>query len=76
MSDPDPDVRKYLKKVLNSMMMGLLWLFVNSSLGIYFGLGLLNGKLSLTNILFYCWLILSLGLLLWYFYRVWRKERE
>ena len=69
----DPEVKQYLKKVLNSFMVGLLWLLVNSTLGIYFGLAFGGTYSVVVNILFYVWFAASIGLLLWYYYRVWKK---
>jgi FtsH-binding integral membrane protein len=72
-SGMEPEVRQYLKKVLNSFMVGLLWLLVNSTLGIYFGLAFGGNYSVIVNILFYVWFAASIGLLLWYYYRVWKK---
>lgn len=68
----EPEVRRYLKRVLYSLMMGLLWLFLNSTFGIYFGLAITHGGVSTYNIIFYAWLGLSLGALLLYYYRLWK----
>lgn len=70
----EPEVKKYLKKVLHSLFAGLLWLLVNVTAGIYYGLAFHEGHKAIINILFYFWLALSLGLLLWYYYRVWKTH--
>jgi len=67
----EPDVRKYLFKVLNSLCYGLLWLALNVLGGLYWGYGTINGKLSVGNILFFSWFILSLIALLYSYYRMW-----
>jgi len=67
----EPDVRKYLFKVLNSLCYGLLWLALNVLAGLYWGYATVNGKLSVKNILFYAWFILSLAALLYSYYRIW-----
>jgi hypothetical protein len=67
----EPDVRKYLFKVLNSLCYGLLWLALNVLGGLYWGYATVNGKLSAGNILFYTWFILSLAALLYSYYRIW-----
>ena len=69
----EPEVRKYLVKILNSLCFGLLWLSLNVLGGLYWGYGTVKGKLSLGNILFFSWFILSLAVLLYYYYRIWRK---
>jgi hypothetical protein len=39
--------------------------------GLYWGYASINGKLSVGNILFFAWFILSLLALLYYYYRIW-----
>lgn len=72
-SEIEPEVKKYLKKVLYSLTAGLLWLLVNVTAGIYYGYAFHEGKQTYSNVLFYLWLAGSLGLLLWYYYRTWKK---
>ena len=67
----DPKVAEYFKKILNSIFAGLMWMFVNITAGIYFGLAFREHFSLFINILFYLWLAISLGLLLWYLYKVW-----
>ena len=69
----DPEVTKYFKKILNSLFAFLIWMFINITGGIYFGLAFREHFPLIINILFYLWLALSLGLLLWYYFKVWGK---
>lgn len=69
----EPDVRKYLKKVLNSFFIGLLWLTANVVAGIYFELAYRDGKPLIFVILFYIFFTASLFFLLRYYYRTWKK---
>ena len=67
----EPEVRKYLFKVLNSLCYGLLWMALNVLGGLYWGYAIINGKLSIGNVLFFAWFVLSLLLLLYFYYRIW-----
>ncbi|HEX7845857.1 MAG TPA: hypothetical protein VF476_08675 [Chitinophagaceae bacterium] len=69
----DPEVKKYFKKVLNSIVYGLIWMMTIAWLGAYKELAIINGRPGIGNILFYIFLLLSLGLLLRYYYRTWKK---
>jgi len=69
----DPEVAKYFKKILNSLFAMLMWMFINITAGIYFGLAYSDSYPGFVHVLFYVWLVLSLALLLWYYYRVWGK---
>lgn len=72
----DPEVKKYFRKIVYSLSVGLLWLMINVTAGIYFGLGFVEGKLTAGNILFYIFFPASLLLMLLYFYKIWKKEKE
>ncbi len=69
----EPEAKKYLLKVLNSLFSGLLWLALNVLGGLYWGYGIIERKLSIYNILFFSWFLLSLVALLYYYYRTWKK---
>jgi hypothetical protein len=69
----EPEAKKYLLKVLNSLSFGLLWLTLNVLGGLYWGYAIIEGKLSLSNLLFFAWFLLSLIALLYCYYRIWRK---
>jgi hypothetical protein len=68
----EPEAKKYLFKVLNSLCFGLLWLTLNVLGGLYWGYGIIEHRLSVYNILFYVWFALSLIALLIYYYRLWK----
>jgi hypothetical protein len=70
----DPDVKKFLLKVLNSISMSLLWLIACATGGIYYELGYSAGKPVIYTILFYAAMLISLLLLIRYLYNTWNKE--
>jgi hypothetical protein len=69
----DPETTRYFKKITRSLFVGLMWLFINVTAGIYYGLAFREHYPRIVNILFYVWLAISLVLLLWYLSRLWRK---
>lgn len=69
----EPEVKQYLRKVGYSFFAGLVWLFFNVTLGIYFRLAIIEGGLSVWNLVFYLLFLASTGLLLLYFARTWRS---
>jgi len=69
----EPEAKKYLFKVLNSLCFGLLWLTLNVFGGLYWGYAIIEDRLSIFNILFFTWFVLSLVALLYYYYRLWKK---
>lgn len=69
----DPEVKKYFRKIMSSLSVGLLWLLANVTAGIYFKLGIVEEKVTILNILFFIFLPGSLLLMLFYFYKLWKK---
>lgn len=69
----DPEVKKYFLKILNSFAMGLLWMFSITTAGFYFKLALVGKGFQWYNVVFYVFFLVSLGLLIRYYYRVWTR---
>ena len=74
MSNVEPEVKDFLKKIVQSIFMGLLWLTLNMIIGIYNGLLFIEEKIRPANILFYIFLAGSLAGLIWFYYRTWKKK--
>jgi len=72
----DPEVKKYFIKILYSLSFGLLWMALNTTAGIYWEMAIISNCLSIPNVLFFVWLLLSLALLLYYYYRTWRSTTD
>jgi len=70
----EPEVKDFLKRIISSLFLGLFWLMLNMTLGIYFGLLFVNRKISTGNILFYISLLGSLFFLIRFYYRTWKKK--
>jgi len=69
----EPEIRKYLFKVLNSLCYGMIWLALNVLGGLYWGYAIVGNRLSVSNVIFFTWFVCSLVGLLYYYYRLWRK---
>jgi hypothetical protein len=70
----EEDASRFLRRVMWSLSSGLIWLFINIGLGIYNGWMIPEGKISLVNIIFYVWAMLSLGALIWVNYKIWKEK--
>lgn len=67
----DPEVKKYFRKILNTIGFGLLWLMAALTAGLYWGLAHHPNKLY--SVLFYTGFVVSLFLLVRYYYRIWKR---
>ena len=70
----DPEIKKYFKKIINSFVFGFLWLFTNSTAGLYYKLGILSEGIRWYNIAFYALLVSTLLLLVRFYYFYWRVK--
>jgi len=69
----EPEVRAYLVRILNTISVSVLWLIICTTAGIQFDYAFINETISIGNIVYYIWLVLSLGLYIWYLIRLWSK---
>ena len=69
----EPEMQRYLKKVLNSLFVGLFWMIFMAIFGIYLEWGFPHdGVIDGINIFFYALFLLTLSGLIWYYYRLWK----
>ena len=70
----EPDTKDFLKKIIQSVFVGLSWMFVNMTAGIYFGLLFVYDSISIGNIIFYIFFVVSLAFLVWFYYKTWKRK--
>jgi hypothetical protein len=66
----DPEVKRYFKKIMNTIALGLLWLMMVLTAGLYFRMAY-HGNL-ISTILFYAAVLVSLFFLIRYYCRIWK----
>lgn len=69
----EPGVKKYLLRIVNTLSLGLLWLALNSTIGIMYDYAFIHDHVETGNILFYAFFLLSLGAYLWWVIHVWNQ---
>lgn len=72
----DPETRSFLIRIANTLFMGLFWMMVNSTFGIYFGFAFPDNGFGLENIIYYVFLITSFIGLIWYYRRLWKEKGD
>ena len=70
----DPDVRKYFRKILNSISWTLIWMISSLIAGVYYQLAFFDGDHTIATVVFYVLMIITLFLLVRYLIGLWRKE--
>ena len=72
MSGMEPDVKNFLSKIVTSLSVGLLWLLVNSTIGIRFNFAFFENKPTIGNYIFYVWFLASLFFLIKFYRKIWK----
>jgi hypothetical protein len=72
MSEMEPDIKDFLSRVMSSLSVGLLWLLINTTIGIGFNYAFFDNQPSLGNYIFYVWFLASLVLLVLYYRKKWK----
>lgn len=71
----DPEIKQFFRKIMNSFGVGAFWLLLFGISGLFFRLALVEGEWRWYNVLFYGVFVLSLLLLILFFYRTWGKKK-
>lgn len=71
--DRDQQMKALFKKIIATFSYGALWMLAMSWAGFYFGLALVEGEVKWYNIVFYVLFLISLFLLIRFFYRTWKE---
>jgi hypothetical protein len=74
MSSVEPEAQDFLKKIAWSVFYGIAWMMFNMTLGIYFGLFFIEGKISIGNVIFYIFFLTTLIALIRFYYRTWKQK--
>lgn len=74
MSGIEPETRDFLKRIIQTVSMGMLFLLVHMTVGIYFNWAFFEGTIRTGNIIYYLFLIASLTALVYYYYRMWKGK--
>ena len=72
----EPDVRFFLMCIVQTISMGMLWLLLNMTFGIYFNFAFFENAPSVGNIIYYIFLVVSAVFLVYYLKRKWKGFRE
>lgn len=74
MSSIEPEAKTFLRKIAWSVFFGIVWMMVNMTLGIYYGLLFAENGLGIWNILYYIFFLGSLFVLIRYYLRTWKQK--
>lgn len=70
----EPEVLQFLQRIGYSLAIALLWLIINATAAVKGDNAFIGDHVSLANILFYFWFVISVVLLVWIYKRLWSKH--
>jgi hypothetical protein len=74
MSHFEPEVRDFMRRIVLSLLLGLVWMIVNMTFGIWFGLLFFEERLSTANLIYYIFMAVSLAFLIRFLWKTWKKK--
>ncbi|MEJ7828223.1 MAG: hypothetical protein WKF91_08515 [Segetibacter sp.] len=69
----EPEMVAFLKRIGLTIFLALLWLAINATAAIKGDNAFIGDHITIGNVLFYLWFVISLVILLWIFKRMWYK---
>ncbi|MFN5334941.1 MAG: hypothetical protein ACK5BV_07120 [Bacteroidota bacterium] len=70
----EPEVKDFLKRVMQTVSTGMLFLLIHMTFGLYLNWAFYEGSIQIGNVLYYIFFLGSFGALIYYYYTLW-KER-
>ncbi len=70
----EPKIIQYLKRIIKTISIGILWMAINVRLGIMSNYAFFEEKPSTANYVFYLWFIISLSAVAFYIYKIWKDD--
>ena len=70
----EPEAAAFLKRVANSLAIGFVWLAVNATAAIKGDNAFIGDHITIGNILFYVWFVISIVILVILYKKIWADK--
>jgi hypothetical protein len=74
MSGMEPEAQDFLKRIVQTVSVGMLFLLLHMTFGLYLNWGFFEGSPTIGNIIYYIVLLASLAGLIYFYYRLWKGK--
>ena len=74
-SGMDPEVKIYFRKIISSLIVGVLWLIFVLGLGFFFDLGSIGKTIDVFNIVYYSLALISFFFLIRFYIKTWSRKK-
>jgi hypothetical protein len=68
----EPEIKDFLKRVLQTVSTGMLFLLIHMTFGLYLNWAFYEQEMTMGNLIYYIFFAGSLIGLLYYYYRMWK----
>ena len=70
----EPEAAAFLRRVGNSLAIGFVWLAVNATAAIKGDNAFIGDQITIGNVLFYIWFVISIVILVILYKKIWREK--
>ncbi len=74
MSGMEPEAQDFLKRIVQTVSVGMLFLLLHMTFGLYLNWGFFEGSPTIGNIIYYLVFLASLAGLIYFYYRLWKGK--
>jgi NADH:ubiquinone oxidoreductase subunit 3 (subunit A) len=74
MSGMEPEAQDFLKRIVQTVSVGMLFLLLHMTFGLYLNWGFFEGSPTIGNIIYYIVFLASLAGLIYFYYRLWKGK--
>jgi hypothetical protein len=74
MSEMEPEVQDFLKRIVQTISVSMLFFLLHMTAGIYFNWAFFEGTPNIGNIIYYFVFIISLAGLIYFYYWLWKGK--
>jgi len=74
MSEMEPEVQEFLKRIVQTVSVSLLFFLFHMTVGIYLNWGFFEGSPHIGNIIYYLVFLISLAGLIYFYYWLWKGK--
>ncbi len=68
----EPKIVAYLKRIIKTLVIGLVWMAINVRFGIMSNYAFIEDKISTGHIVYYIWFFISSSFIGYYIYKIWK----
>ncbi|MFY7840528.1 MAG: hypothetical protein ACOVP7_09635 [Lacibacter sp.] len=74
MSGMEPETQEFLKRIVQTVSVGMLFMLLHMTFGLYLNWGFFEGSPTIGNIIYYIVFLASLAGLIYFYYRLWKGK--